>query len=211
MHQLVAQDIEAVKQGVQHKPGVFSDDRLMQAGFAAVEPLLPILVTFHAVMVLPERLIDIGIVHDQPDRAGKFLPDGIIDHALAVEGQHLFQKAAEHAALGGGVHVRNVLGIGGVEGNPEKNEGAVAVVAILLGAVHPADRAMDPQAEIRMEAIAQPSLLVFEMDVVVVFGCHGVNLPEINSSQYGCPPPDCNARSLQKRMCSLPVSVMSHL
>ena len=70
------------------------------------------------------------------------------------------------------MHLWNVLGIGGVEGNPVENERGIMIRAHLLGPLQPADRAVDPQTQIHREAVAQLALLAFEMGVVVGFYRH---------------------------------------
>jgi len=109
------------------------------------------------------------------------------------------------------MHLRNVLGIGGVEGNPEKDERGIMIRAHLLGPLHPADRAVDPQAQIHREAVAQLALLGFEMGVAVGFVCHGFTCLGIHAASMAAPLTDCKAGSLCVRFRSSPVSVMSHL
>ena len=52
-----------------------------------------------------------------------------------------------------------ILGIGGVERDPQKDELRVGVVSGQLGTLQPAQRAMNSQAEIGMKPVTEPALL----------------------------------------------------
>lgn len=52
---------------------------------APVELLLPIRIAGHPVLVLPERVIDIAIVQQQPDFLAEALPNSTVDPVACVE------------------------------------------------------------------------------------------------------------------------------
>ena len=57
----------------------------MQPAFAFHEAFLPIRITLHTILMVPERLENKPIVDQQSYRPGELLPDRLIDQLVGVE------------------------------------------------------------------------------------------------------------------------------
>lgn len=86
-------------------------------------------------MVLPEWTEDVAVIHQQPHRSGKALPDRVVDAALVVERDKLAEEVRKSGAL---VRLdRREFALVGVERDPQENEPRVVICPAGLGAADP--------------------------------------------------------------------------
>lgn len=104
--------------------------RLLRAG----EPILPFVFIYPAALELPKQMKNVGVVEQRADAAGELFPDQIVDALADVEVAELLKKGCERSLVGRAVTVVEFLGIGSIEGDPQKYEFAVHVIG-LLGAI----------------------------------------------------------------------------
>ena len=155
MHQLVAQRVQAHKHLVQHALGVLLRQGALHALAGIGEGIAPMrgraAIAARVVERVPERLKHKLVVQQDADRAGKHLPHQRRQHLVGVQPAHLTHKIAKRLAFGSAVHAAHrVLGIGGVEGNPQADESHIVIatgVARCLCALQPAQGTVHAQRE----------------------------------------------------------------
>lgn len=162
MDQLVAQGVEAVEHDREEQGGVAARQRHAGRALRAVEALLPFGLGEPAVPVLPEQVEDIGIVEQGADAGGEFLPDEAVDQLIPVEVAELLEEVHERGLVGGPLAVVGFLGVGGIEGDPQEDEAAIGVLR-LLGALQPAEGAMDAQPEAGRVLLAHEAVAPFQL------------------------------------------------
>src|SRR5690606_31158310 len=132
---------------------------LREGAGGGFETRYPIFEAGNPVMVLPERIENVTVLHQQPHRSRKALPDRPIDAALLVERDQLAKEIGE-----GGAFARldglefTFVGICGVKGDPQEDEFAIIIITG-LGATDPADGAMNAQAHRLRKALTDRALL----------------------------------------------------
>ncbi len=162
MHHLVAQHIKPVKQDREHKLRILLCDSGLGAHLAAPEPLFPIAMSGETILVIPEGLEDILVFEQQADRAREALPNRFVDQFAIIEANDPCEIILEARSLAGHERLVTRISIGGVERDPEEDEGGIAIFGFLFGALEPTQRAMDAKAKCFREAITQISLLGLE-------------------------------------------------
>lgn len=131
-----------------------------------IETVFPIFEAGNPVVVLPERIEDVAVVHQQPHRSRKALPDCPVDATLLVERDHLSEEVGKGGAFArlDGLELAFV-GVSGVERDPQEDKFCVVVGPAGLGAADPADGAMDAQAHRLRKALADRALLGFQFRI----------------------------------------------
>lgn len=130
MHQLVAQGVDALEDQRQQFGRVALGQQDGGFALAAGQAFLPGGGIDLAALEAPERFKDIRVVQQDADGAAKGVPHQIVEPPVGVQPMQLVQKGAKAVLLGQALLGWNVLRIGGVEGNPQKDEAGVGVVAL---------------------------------------------------------------------------------
>ncbi|WP_156441512.1 hypothetical protein [Erythrobacter sp. CCH5-A1] len=85
MDELVAQDVEPIEQDRQDPDRVVLAQGVVDGKATALELVLPVLVSWHTVLMLPEGVVDIAILQKEADLLAEPLPDGIVDTVTPIE------------------------------------------------------------------------------------------------------------------------------
>ena len=161
MNQLIAQGVHAGEDDGKHLGGPMGGQRLVCRDLRARETGLPLRFADLAVVIIPKGLIDEAVVQQQSDRTGKLCPDEVVQDVTLVEVYQLLQEVLKYFLFGGALLVADVIGVGGVEGNPQEDKFSVLVLTPLRP-VQPAQRAMYPQRQVGGVTLTLCALSFFE-------------------------------------------------
>lgn len=164
VHQLVAQGVDALEDQRQQFGRVALGQQDGGFALAGGQAFLPGGGIDFAALEAPERFKDIGVVQQDADGAAEAVPHQIVEPPVRVQPMQLVQKGAKAVLLGQALLGRNVLRIGGVEGNPQEDAAGVGVVA-LGRALQPAEGAVHAQVQPGGQAVARGTVAVFECGV----------------------------------------------
>ena len=171
--QLIAQRVEPWEDDAQHRAGVVVGQRGLRGLASGREPRLPVLAAGQAVLMIPVGLEDEAVVEQHANPTGIAAPDQLVEAVVAVQLAQALQELAKQRTLGH-AHLAQVVGVGGVEGDPQEDEAAIVVIA-LLRALQPAQGPVDAQGDALGMVIALGTLAFLEMGV----GQHSALLPEM--------------------------------
>jgi len=85
VHQLVSQDVEPIEQDRQDPHRVVLTQGVIDGYATALEFVFPVLVAWRAVLMLPERMVDIAIVQKEADFLTEPLPNRVVDTVTPIE------------------------------------------------------------------------------------------------------------------------------
>src|SRR5690606_20038405 len=128
--QLVAQHVQSIKQHAENKQSLLSEQRRPHAPLAALEALLPILVTRHAVVMAPERLEHVAVGQQRLDGLGETLPDGIVNGSFRIIPYNLAEIVLKAGALAHTHGFGSVVAISRIECDPVEDELRIRVVRL---------------------------------------------------------------------------------
>lgn len=164
MHQLVAQGVDALEDQRQQLGRVALGQQDGGFALAGRQAFLPGGGIDLAALEAPERFKDIRVVQQDADGAAEGVPHQIVEPPVGVQPMQLVQKGTKAVLLGQALLGWNVLRIGSVEGNPQKDKTGVGVVA-LRRALQPAEGAVHAQVQPCGQAVARGTVAVFECGV----------------------------------------------
>src|SRR5690606_31586367 len=128
MDELVAKDVEAVKNKAENACGIPGLKCLGEGSDGGIETRLPVFIPIDPIVVLPKRIEHEPVVHEEPDGAGEPLPQGLVDLLLLVQRDKLAEEIQKGRAFTRCDRLELALvGIGRIEGNPEKQEACIVV------------------------------------------------------------------------------------
>ena len=163
---LVAQRVEAVEHDAEHLERVLLAQRVVGRGPAPLEARLPVLRARPAIVEIPERLVHVAVVDQHPHRGREFPPQQLVEPLLLVALDQPTEEGPEQALLGEVLPVVDLIGIGRVEGDPQEHEASIIVLRLLLGALEPAQGAVDAQGEGLGPGVAFLAMALFEAGMI---------------------------------------------
>ena len=126
--------------------------RQVRLGPCPVEGALPLAFVDLAVLVVPERLEHVAVLEEEAEGPREPGPDEIVQEVLAVELHEPLEEAIEHGLLRRRLAL-DLVGVGGVEGDPEKDEAGVVVAVAPFGAAQPAHGSVHAQGDAGMPGL----------------------------------------------------------
>src|SRR5690554_4905782 len=171
--QLVAKGVETLEDDAQHRAGVVVGQRRMGSLARRGKACFPVLAAGQTVLVVPVGLEDVAVVEQHADRPGVAAPNQLVEVVVAIQLTQALQELSQQPTLGH-AHLAQVVGVGGIEGDPQEDEAAILVIA-LLRALQPAQGPVDAKSDALGMVLALGALAFLEMGVGHP---HGGLLPE---------------------------------
>ena len=162
VHELIAHGVDALQDLGEQIGRVVLGKQFGRALLAAGESLFPLVLGDLSALVRPERLIDVRRIEQHANRAAEFLPDHPIEMFLSVLVVQPIQEFGVRRLCAQTLLWRQFLSVGGVEGDPQKNEFSVGVVFTLLGTIEPTERSVNAHVQPHGHATADFSMVFFE-------------------------------------------------
>jgi len=135
VHELISKRIEPAQHDAQNGGRVAMSERGSRGLVRCRKTSMPLRFREFAISVIPEVLVDVLVVEQQPDAAGELIPHELLDSFILVEAGELLQELAKRTPLRYAILFVEVGGIGRVERDPQEDEMTVDVLSNLFGAV----------------------------------------------------------------------------
>lgn len=165
MDQLIAEHVESVKQDRQDRRRVMRRDCSANRVFGAGEAILPVRIPGHAILVRPEGREYIAITKQKSHLVREAAPHQSIDAIVAVEVDERLEEKLKPLSVAADFGI-NLRGVGGIEGNPQKDEADIGIILFLARPAEPAEGAVHPHCQACGETISDGPLLIFEGGVM---------------------------------------------
>ena len=163
VNELIAQNIEPVEDEAQDACTIACLEGLREGAGRGLEAILPILEPVNPIVVLPKGIEDIPVFHEHPNRAGKSLPQRLVDALVFIKSDQSPEIIYKGCAFPWGYRLKFLLvGIGGVERNPEENEARIVILAAGLCTTYPTDCAMGAQSHGFGKTFSNGALFCFQ-------------------------------------------------
>ena len=162
MHELIAEHVEAWQQdGEQCQRSLFCQCLVCLAS-GLTEQRIPGIRRQRAVLGFPKRWEDVGVLQQQADRPGVFMPQHVLNELAGIETENLGKKAFKHLVLRSCALGAETRCISRIERDPQEDEAGVDVLAALLGLVQPTECPVHAQAERRVVSLTFLAVALFQ-------------------------------------------------
>jgi hypothetical protein len=143
VNKLIAQNIEPVEDEAQDACTIACLEGLREGAGRCLEAILPILEPVNPIVVLPEGIEDITVLHKHPNWAGEPLPQRFVDTAFFIKSDQPPEIVYKGCAFPWGYRLKLALvGIGGIQRDPKENEARIIILGAGLCTTDPTDGSM---------------------------------------------------------------------